>query len=59
VAALDGDKPASPGAVRNRLARAFGERLGEVRGTVERLAASLPPDELDRVGFRLPRAPSR
>ena len=50
---LDKDKPASPASVRNYLARAFGERLGEVRGAMEALAASLPPDELDRVGFRL------
>ena len=53
VVALDKDKPASPSAVRNYLARAFGDRLGEVRGAMEALAASLPPDELDRVGFRL------
>ena len=53
VVALDGGKPGSPAAVRNYLARALGERLGEVRGAMEGLAASLPPDELDRVGFRL------
>ena len=53
VVALDEDKPASPPGVENDLARAFGERLGEVRGAMEALAASLPPDELDRVGFRL------
>ena len=35
------------------LARAFGDRLGEVRNAMEALAAALPPDELDRVGFRL------
>jgi hypothetical protein len=32
---------------------AFGDRLGEVRAAMEALAASLPPDELDRIGFRL------
>ena len=53
VLALDKDKPASPSAVRNYLARAFGDRLGEVRAAMEALAASLPPDELDRIGFRL------
>ena len=53
VVALDKDKPASPASVRNYLARAFGDRLGEVRAAMEALAASLPPDELDRIGFRL------
>ena len=53
VVALDEDKPASPRSVRNYLARAFGDRLGEVRAALEKLAASLPPDELERVGFRL------
>jgi hypothetical protein len=33
--------------------RAFGERLKEVRGAMEALASSLPPDELNRTGFRL------
>jgi hypothetical protein len=51
LAAHDG-QPQSPAAVRNYLARAF-DRLGEVRGAMEELAASLPPDELERVGFRL------
>ena len=53
VVALDKDKPASPASVRNYLARAFGDRLGEVRAAMEALAASLPPDELNRTGFRL------
>lgn len=48
-----GDRPQSPASVRNYLARAFGDRLGEVRAAMEALAASLPPDELNRVGFRL------
>jgi hypothetical protein len=52
LAAHDG-RPQPSAAVRNYLARAFGERLGEVRAAMEALAASLPPDELDRVGFRL------
>ena len=53
VVALDKDRPASPAAVRAYLARAFGGRLGEVRAAMEKRAASLPSDELDRVGFRL------
>jgi hypothetical protein len=53
VVAVDKDKPASPSAVRNYLARAFGERLGEVRAAMEELAGLLPPDESERVGFRL------
>ena len=51
--ASHGERPQSSAAVRNYLARAFGERLGELRAAMEALAASLPPDELDRVGFRL------
>ena len=51
--AAHGERPQSPSAVRSYLARAFGDRLGEVRAAMEALAASLPPGELDRVGFRL------
>lgn len=39
--------------VRTYIARAFGDRLEEVRSEMAALAASLPPDELNRVGFRL------
>ena len=49
----EGGKPASAKSVRSYLARAFGERLAEVRAAMEGLAASLPPAELNRVGFRL------
>ena len=49
----DGDKPESAKSVRSYLARAFGDRLAEVRAAMEGLAASLPPEELNRVGFRL------
>ena len=35
------------------IARAFGDRLDEVRAIMEALAASLPPAELTRVGFRV------
>ena len=52
-AALDKGKPASAAGVRTYLTRAFGDRLGEVRAAMEALAASLPPDELNRTGFRL------
>jgi hypothetical protein len=52
-AALDKGKAASVAGVRSYLTRAFGDRLGEVRAAMEELAASLPPDELNRTGFRL------
>jgi hypothetical protein len=52
AAARDG-RPQSPASVAAYLARAFGDRLGEVRAAMEALAASLPPDELNRIGFRL------
>ncbi len=48
----DGGKPASARSARSYLARALGERLAEVRAAMEGLAASLPPEELNRVGFR-------
>jgi hypothetical protein len=38
-------KPAAAKSVQSYIARAFGDRLGEAR------AASLPPEELNRVGF--------
>jgi hypothetical protein len=46
-------KPASAKSVQSCIARAFGDRLGEARAAMESLAASLPPEELNRVGFRL------
>ncbi len=46
-------KPADAGAVRRYLQRAFGDRLTEVRAAMEAAAARLPPEELNRVGFRL------
>ena len=46
-------KPMAPHGVRSYIARAFGDRLEEVRSVMAALAASLPPDELNRVGFRL------
>jgi hypothetical protein len=40
-------------AVRRYLDRAFGKRLPEVRVAMRRLAASFPPEDLDRWGLRL------
>jgi hypothetical protein len=51
--AEDDGKPASSRGVHSYVARAFGDRLPEVRAAMEGLAASLPPGELNRVGFRL------
>jgi hypothetical protein len=51
--AEDDGKPASAKGVQSYIARAFGDRLGEARTALEALAASLPPKELNRVGFRL------
>ena len=51
--AEDDGKPASAKSVASYIARAFGDRLAEARGAMETLAASLPPEELNRVGFRL------
>ncbi len=49
----DDGKPASAKSVQSCIARAFGDRLGEARSAMKALAASLPPEELNRVGFRL------
>ena len=51
--AEDDGKPASDRTVQSYIARAFGDRLGEARAAMEVLAAPLPPEELNRVGFRL------
>lgn len=51
--AEDDGKPASARGVQSYIARAFGDWLGEARAAMESLAASLPRDELNRVGFRL------
>lgn len=47
-----GGKPTSGRSVRT-YARAFGDRLKEIHLEMETLAASRPPEELNRVGFRL------
>jgi hypothetical protein len=51
--AEDDGKPAASKPVQSYIARAFGDRLPEVRAAMEALAASLPPEELNRIGFRL------
>jgi hypothetical protein len=51
--AEDNGKPASVRRVQGYITRAFGDRLAEVRAAMEALAATLPPEELNRVGFRL------
>lgn len=49
----DNGKPTSSRSVQTYIARAFGDRLPEMRDSMERLAVSLPPEKLARVGFRL------
>ncbi len=49
----DNGKAASAISVNSYITRAFGDRLAEVRTAMQALAASLPPAELNRVGFRL------
>jgi hypothetical protein len=51
--ALHHDHAASPGPARAYVERALGDHLPAVRRAMERLAASMPPEELNRVGFRL------
>ncbi len=51
--ALDGDKAASPRSAHAYVTRAFAEHLPKVRQAMEKLADSLPPGELNRVGFQL------
>lgn len=52
--AASGDGTPTPAApARAYVAKAFGKRLEEARSAMEALAASLDPQELNRVGFRL------
>jgi hypothetical protein len=51
--AEDDGKPASDKSVQSYITRAFGDRLSDAREAMAALAASLPPEELNRVGFRL------
>jgi len=46
-------KPSSAASVATYIERAFGEHLADVRVAMEELAASMPREELNRVGFRL------
>lgn len=52
AAAPDGT-PQAAAPVHRYVERAFAARLEEVRAAMRALAATLPPDELNRVGFRL------
>ena len=38
---------------RRTLPKAFGDRLDEARAAMDALAGSVPPEEFNRVGFRL------
>ena len=51
--ALDHDKPAAPRPAHAYVEKAFGEHLPAVRRAMEALADALPPEELNRIGFRL------
>ncbi len=54
IRALEKDfRPASADSVRRYLASKFKGDLDRVRGAMEQLAASLPPEELNRRGFAL------
>jgi hypothetical protein len=46
-------KPSPADPVRAYVSRAFGKRLAEVEAAMRALAASMPPDELNRRGFHL------
>jgi len=51
--ANENGKPMAPHGVRSYIIRALGDRLDEVRAEMVALAALLPPEELNRIGFRL------
>ncbi len=53
IRAEDHGEPASPNPTLSYVRRAFGENLDAVRAAMEALAASYPPDELNRIGFHL------
>ncbi|RKK05418.1 hypothetical protein EBE87_19420 [Pseudoroseomonas wenyumeiae] len=53
IRALDHDKPAAPRAAASYVERALGKDLPTVRQAMEDLARSMPPEELNRIGFRL------
>lgn len=51
--AKDQGKPASARSVAGYLARAFGHHLALVSDAMEALVASMPPEELNRIGLQL------
>jgi hypothetical protein len=53
LAAGSDGTPAPAAPVHAYLARAFGDRLDDARAAMQALAVSMPPDELNRIGFRL------
>jgi hypothetical protein len=48
----DKGKPVPAKSVQTYIVRVFSDRLPEVKAAMEAVAASLAPDELNRVGFR-------
>lgn len=53
LAAGSDGKPQPSVPVKAYVEKAFGRRLGEVEAAMRELAASIEPDELNRVGFHL------
>ncbi|MCI4679662.1 hypothetical protein K9U39_08660 [Rhodoblastus acidophilus] len=53
IRAEDHGKPASERSTLTYIRRAFGANLDAVRAAMLALAASYPPDELNRLGFHL------
>jgi hypothetical protein len=51
--AAENGKPASVTSARAYVEKAFGAHLAEAEAALRRLAESLPPEELNRLGFRL------
>lgn len=51
--ALSKDRPISPGSVERYLAGKFGDRLGDARTAMRRLARSMSPSELARRAYAL------
>jgi hypothetical protein len=45
--------PMAAAGARSYISRAFGDRLDEVRAEMVALAAMFPPEELNRIGFRM------
>ena len=51
--AVDSGKAAAPGSARAYVEKALGGHLDAIRRAMDSLARSLPPEELNRVAFRL------